>query len=98
MSCAELFGSISNLQWIPTKTASVSIIFSGTLKKVDVILKVTFKPLNSLDNSLQIEEQIYKNIVTNLLNNNHTPHLVKYINSINNCNFNLDEINVFNKE
>lgn len=43
-----------------------------------------------MNNSLIVEEQIYRNIITNLLHNHHTPHLVKYIDSVDKCDFSIN--------
>lgn len=71
------------------QSASQSIIISGTIEPTaidkmrspnnNVIFKITFSPNNPLDNSLQVEIAIYKNIITRLVNNKNTPHVTSYL-------------------
>lgn len=65
-----------------------------TLSRGDpVVLKISFQSSDSvLNNSLTVEEQIYRNIVSNLLNNNHTPHLVRYITTVHDCKIDWKEL------
>lgn len=70
---------------------SDSYIISAKIKKelfkkyvndsIEIIIKLTFKYKNIIDNGLEVEEQIYKNIIQKLLYNNNTPHLISYITS-----------------
>ena len=106
MGCSDLLKNLSNVKVLTNKaSASVSIIVFGDMiftqkieqkretKTLKVALKTVFKPFNALNNSLLVEEQIYKNVISNLLNLNRTPHLVRYIGSYTNCSLNLDHLN-----
>lgn len=70
-------------------SASESIILFGQLKtkteKIPVAFKIIFKTRDVFDNSLEVEKQLYVNIISNLLNNSHTPHLVSYIGLVKQC-------------
>jgi hypothetical protein len=110
--CKSLLKSLNNITILTNKfSISPSIIIFGdliltqefknkppTTKILNVALKTVFKPLNPLMNSLLVEEQIYKNIVSNLINMNHTPHLVEYIGSYDNCKLSLDSLNTEQKK
>jgi hypothetical protein len=71
------------------QSASQSIIIAGTIEPTaidktrspdnNVIFKVTYEPRSPLDNSLQVEIAIYRNIITNLVNNRNTPHVTSYL-------------------
>jgi hypothetical protein len=70
-------------------SASQSIIISGTIQPTaidktrspdnNVIFKITYDPIDPLDNSLQVEIAIYKNIITRLVNNRNTPHVTSFL-------------------
>lgn len=70
-------------------SASDSIIMFGNLKvgkqAVNVVFKLIFKSKHKLNNSLIVEQQIYENVISNLINNYHTPHIVNYIGTVNSC-------------
>jgi hypothetical protein len=76
-------------------SSSNSVIVSGLLdptqidKKLNIkrnlIIKCSFEPKNPLDNSLDVEISIYKNIISKLVNNKNTPCLVSYLFN-KNCN------------
>jgi hypothetical protein len=89
-SCQSLIDKCSELSYFPKLSKSDTIILFGKYDKLPIVIKIAFMPLNILNNSLIIEEQIYRNIITNLLYNNHTPHLVEYINSIEKCQFSIN--------
>ena len=82
-----------NLEFIPPNSLSDTLIFFGNL----IVLKVSLIPKDtSLDNSLLIEQDIYKNIVNRLLKNKITPHLVALIDSFV-CNNFMDLIKLHPK-
>jgi len=90
--CSNIFKHLSNVRIFNKNSASSSIIIFATLNyndinNKDIVLKITYKPLDPTNNSLDVEEQIYRNVISNLLNNNHTPHLIEYIASIHQCAF-----------
>lgn len=68
------------------QSASSTIIIKGLLsptkreieKKEDsnIIIKVSFESLNKFNNSLNVEQAIYKNVIPNLVLNMHTPGVV----------------------
>lgn len=71
-------------------SVSPSIIMAGTLfpSSADkdggdnnVIIKASYKNRDLRDNSLDVEIAIYKNIMTNLVNNHHTPCVMSYLGS-----------------
>jgi hypothetical protein len=79
--CSNIFKHLSNVRIFNKNSASSSIIIFATLNyndinNKDIVLKITYKPLDPTNNSLDVEEQIYRNVISNLLNNNHTPHLI----------------------
>src|SRR5271156_5057251 len=88
--CDNLFKHLTDIKILKKESASISIIMFAKLhfnkQENDIVLKVSYKSKNPLNNSLKVEEQIYNNIVSNLLENKNTPHLVNHIASINNCN------------
>jgi hypothetical protein len=86
--CEYLLNKYSDLTYFHKNSSSSSLILFGK----DIVIKIAFKPLDILDNSLLVEEQIYRNIISNLINNNHTPHLIKYIDSTIDCNFKVAKI------
>jgi hypothetical protein len=47
----------------------------------NIIIKASYKNKDLLDNSLDVEVAIYKNIITNLVNNHHTPCVMAYLGS-----------------
>ena len=73
-------------------SASDSVIMFGNLKvgkqTVNVVFKLIFKSKNKLNNSLIVEQQIYENVISNLINNYHTPHIVNYIGTVTSCTTN----------
>lgn len=99
--CTELFKSLENTKILHKKSISDSIIIFGTLKynvnkipkKFDVALKVIYKPLNVLENSLLVENQIYENVISDLKYNDYTPHIVDFIGSYDECNLPLYQFN-----
>lgn len=97
--CNNIYKHLSEIELLSTSGVSDSIIISAILnyepadKKEEqivnqnVILKISYIPKsNVLNNKLAVEEEIYRNVISNLINNNHTPHLIKYITSILHCN------------
>jgi len=75
------------------ETASHSIIFFGAISptkqdkifekfKNNLVIKLSFETLYPLINFLEVETAIYKNIVTFLQNNRHTPNLVNFLGTI----------------
>lgn len=70
-------------------SASQSIIIAGTIEPTaidktrspdnNVIFKITYDPIDPLDNSLQVEIAIYRNIITRLVNNRNTPHVTSFL-------------------
>lgn len=84
---------LSNIEVLKNKGVSESIILFGDLKinkTIDhVVLKMIFNNKRWLDNSLITEQQIYENVISNLISNCHTPHLVKYIGIVKSCDTEL---------
>ena len=99
--CDNLFKHLTDIKILKKESASISIIMFAKLhlnkQENDIVLKVSYKSKNPLNNSLKVEEQIYNNIVSNLLENKNTPHLVNHIASINNCNLSFPK-HKFNRE
>lgn len=62
---------------------SSSIVIFGDLNKTQVVIKLVFEPLDTIDNCLLVEQQIYSNVIENLINNFHTPHLISCIGVVN---------------
>ena len=93
--CQNIFKYLTNVEVFDKKSASDSIIIFAklkyNLKEYNIVLKITYKSKNPLNNSLEVEEQIYNNVVSNLLENKNTPHLITYISSIRNCDFNFSK-------
>jgi hypothetical protein len=92
--CVDLSDVLSNAKVYSSaekRSASSSIIISGLLYpssadkdpdiETNVIIKASFKTLSRFDNSLDVETAIYKNIITNLINNHHTPNVMAYLGS-----------------
>lgn len=70
------------------ESASDSIILFGKIQpgsdllhstNRNIVIKLTFEHLNPLENLLEVERAIYRNIITNLINNKHTPNLMAYL-------------------
>lgn len=85
--CDTFFKNIDDLKIISKDSGSSTIIATAIARGCPqpIILKISFQPVDPLNNSLKVEEQIYKNIISYLLVNNFTPHLVEYITTINDC-------------
>jgi hypothetical protein len=88
--CENLFKHFTDIKILEKTSASNSIVMFaklnyGEIKGNDIVLKISYEEKDHLKNSLKVEDQIYDNIVSNLLNNNHTPHLIRHIASIRNC-------------
>jgi hypothetical protein len=87
--CKNIFKHVNSIKILHKTSASNSIILFGILEyediKENIVLKIVFEPKNVLNNSLKVEEQIYKNNISYLLDNFHTPHLIKYIATIPEC-------------
>jgi hypothetical protein len=92
--CVDLSNILSNPKVYTSaekSSASSAIIISGSLfpssadkgsiDVTNVIIKASFKSTNREDNSLDVERAIYKNIITNLTNNHHTPNVMAYLGS-----------------
>ena len=47
----------------------------------DIIIKITFKSKNLLNNGLEFEKSVYENIISKLISNQNTPCLVDYLGS-----------------
>lgn len=81
--CKNIFKYLTNVEVLDKKSASNSIILFAkmryNLKEYDIVLKITYKSKDPLNNSLEVEEQIYNNVVSNLLGNKNTPHLIRKI-------------------
>lgn len=88
-SC-DISSIIEDIKIIPKNSSSNSIIVFGKIKtdlKLEtndrnIVIKISFNPISKLNNSLIVEQQIYKNIITNLVNNKHTPNLISYLGDI----------------
>jgi hypothetical protein len=75
----EIFTDLSFKK--PT-SASDTLIFFGKTKDTGVVLKVSLIPKDlNMDNSLLIEQDIYKNIINKLLSTKSCPHLIPMIKS-----------------
>ena len=71
------------------ESASATIILFGTIRPTpsdrsrvndnNVAVKISFEPVSLLDNSLQVEIAIYRNVISFLLTNRHCPHLTSYL-------------------
>jgi len=94
--CNNIFKHISNITILDKSSASNSIIMFGVLnyesKKKEyeindkkIGLKISYEEKDPLNNSLLVEEQIYNNIISNLIID-HTPHVINHIASIKDCN------------
>jgi len=88
---------LENINVLENKgSSSDSIIMFGDImlnpiesfKKTPVTLKIVFDPKNSFNNSLKVEQQIYTNVIDNMINNSHTPHLVKWLGFVKTCDTN----------
>lgn len=95
--CNNIYKHLSEIELLSSSGVSDSIIISAILNyneivNQNVILKISYiAKSNVLNNSLIVEEEIYRNIMSNLLNNNHTPHVIKYITSILHCNLDFNK-------
>ena len=89
--CIEIFDHMKNPKLIRKESSELdSILIKGELTVfgstvINVILKIFFEPLKKVMNSVKVEEQIYRNIISNLIVNNHTPHLVKFYGTMPEC-------------
>lgn len=100
--CSQLFSALKNIRVLHKVSSSDSIIIFGILyykreniiRNVDIALKIVFKPINPLQNSLLVETQIYKNIISDLKYNDHTPHVVEYIGSYDKCKLPLHQLDL----
>jgi hypothetical protein len=85
------FPVLENVRLNKKNSASDSIIIFGNFEYnnslLPIVIKFTFKSKDPLDNSLLVEEQIYSNVISDLLANNITPHIVPYIVSLRGCDF-----------
>src|SRR5690242_16430045 len=95
--CNSIFRKMNNVDIQIKRSVSDSIIVFGefTLKGnifINVVLKIVFEAKAPINNSLVVENQIYANIVSNLLGNFHTPHLVKYIATVPSCDLSLSDL------
>jgi hypothetical protein len=90
----NIITNIKILSNIEKKSKSDSIIFFGTLnlsknESIEVAIKLSFERIENLkinekiniDNSLEVETCIYKNIIQSLLYNKNTPNLTSYLGS-----------------
>jgi len=79
-NCKNIFKHLSNIEILKKNSISDAILISATLNYEDneenIILKIFLRSNNILNNSLIVEEEIYRNIISSLLLNNHTPHLI----------------------
>jgi len=95
----NIFDIIENISIISKSSASKSIIITGKIKPVNldrihskfenIIVKLSFYHDDSFNNSLETEIAIYRNIITNLINNKHTPNLIAYLGDF---NYSIDAI------
>lgn len=87
---------MSNVKVLSNKeSSSDSIILFGKLEILEiseilkipynVVFKIMFVSNDIFNNSLLVEQQIYENVIDNLLNNYHTPHLTKFIGLVKQC-------------
>ena len=81
---------LENIKVLANKgSASDSVILFGEIdikrKKTPVAFKIVFKSKIEQSNSLIVEQQIYINVVENLINNLHTPHLTSFIGLVKSC-------------
>lgn len=99
--CFQLFSALKDVKILQKTSVSDSIIIFGNLeykaknilKNFNVALKVVYKPLNPLENSLLVENQIYENIISDLKYNEHTSHIVDFIGSYDECDLPLHQFN-----
>jgi serine/threonine protein kinase len=86
---------MENVQIFTGKNSvSESIIITGMIqptasdklhrgpKNSNVVIKLTFDPINPLNNSLDVERAIYQNIITKLTNDHNTPNVMSYLGTI----------------
>src|SRR5579872_1386311 len=97
--CENIYKHLSKIVYLKSTGVSETIILFGILNYKDIVnqnivLKIAFEPKNKLNNSSEVEEEIYRNVISNLLDNNHTPHLIKYIASIKNCKINFSDLDM----
>jgi serine/threonine protein kinase len=82
--------NVKNIRVFTSKeSASQSIIVAGTIEPTaidksrspdsNIIYKITYNAKDVVDNSLQVEIAIYRNIITRLVNNRNTPHVTSYL-------------------
>lgn len=84
---------LDNIKVVENKgSVSDSVIMFGEINKINkglkksVAFKINFGTFDKFDNSLIVEQQIYINIIENLINNLHTPHLTPFIGFVKSCN------------
>jgi hypothetical protein len=58
---------------------STSVILKGTITNINKEIIIKCSPIDFKSNSLIVESQIYKIIISELLNNNNTPCLVSFV-------------------
>lgn len=94
LKCDTLFDQLTDIKLLKKTSASDTVMAFAKYENLDIMLKISFTHPNVFYNSLTVEEQIYRNIVSNFLNNRVTPHLVRYITSVHACDIDWKKANI----
>lgn len=92
--CEDFFKKVSDFKILKKNSQSDSIIASANMQGLShsVILKISFEPERIVNNALKVEEQIYKNVISYLIFDSFTPHIVPYITTVSDCGSKLQDI------